>query len=82
MNEVSGRRDVVGQTSDRRRVTSHIILLPLAEEAHKVVALKASVQDLTEEVQVRDEGSLQNDRDVRSIEELDREGSLVASHTL
>lgn len=75
------RRNVVSQTTDRSRVTLHVILLPLAKEANEKVALELAVKHLREEVQVGDEGCLQNDRDVRSIEQLDWVRSLVATNT-
>jgi hypothetical protein len=47
--------------------------LPLAEEANNEVAAESRSQNLREEVNVADERSLQNDGDVRGIEELDGE---------
>lgn len=40
------------------------------------------MQDLTEEVQVGDDSCLQNNWDVGSVEELDREWSRVAASSL
>ncbi len=61
-------------------MTSHIVLLPLANEGHEEVALELSVKYLTEEVKVRHKGSLQNDRDVRGVEQLDWVRSFVATN--
>ena len=58
----------------------HVVFLPLAEERNEVVALESAVKHLWEEVQVGDEGSLQNDGDVASVEKLDGVSLLVATN--
>ena len=60
-------------------MTSHVVLLPFTNEGHEEVALELSVKYLTEEVKVRHKGSLQNNRDVRGVEQLDWVRSLVAT---
>ena len=60
----------------------HIILLPFADKRHKVVSFELPVHDLTEEVEVGDEGRLQDDWDIRGVEEFHGEGSLEPSHFL
>jgi len=52
-------------------VTSHVVVLPLSDEAHEDVALELAVKDLGKEVQVGDEGGLEDNWDVRGIEQLD-----------
>jgi hypothetical protein len=56
--------------------------LPLAEEADEEVALELAVKDLREEVQVADEGRLQDDWDVAGIEELDGVGESLSTSAL
>jgi len=46
----------------------HIIFLPLSNERHEVVVSEFLVKDLGEEVEVANEGSLENDWDVRCVE--------------
>ena len=72
--------DVVSESADWSSVSSHVVVLPLSEETHDEVASELSSQDLGEEVDVGDEGTLQDDWDVRGVEELDWEWLSVASH--
>ena len=58
----------------------HVIILPLSEESNDKVSLKLLVENLREEVEVRDECSLEDDRNVRSVEQLNGVGLLVALH--
>ena len=60
-------------------MTSHVVLLPLSEQLGEEVALELAVEYLREEVKVAHEGRLQNDWDVRGVEELDRVRLLIAS---
>ena len=71
--ETLRRADVVGEATDRLRATSHVIIFPLAEETNNEVAAESSGQNLREEVNVADERSLQDDGDVRRVEQLDGE---------
>ena len=64
--------DIVCEAADWRRLAGHVKLLPPAEEANEEVPLELAVKDLGEEVEVADEGRLQDDRDVAGVEELDR----------
>ena len=50
--------------------------LPLAEEADDEVGAKALVQQLGDEVQVGDQGGLQDDGHVAGVEQLDGVGAL------
>lgn len=56
--------------------------MPLADEGNEEVAFELAVKHLTEEVQVGNEGGLQNDGDVRGVEQLNWEGSGVATNSL
>lgn len=56
--------------------------MPLADEANEEVALELAVKDLGKEVQVADEGGLEDDRDVAGIEQLDRIGIGLSSGAL
>ena len=48
-----------------------VVLSPLAEETNEEVAFELAMEHLREEVQVGDEGGLENDWDVGGVEELD-----------
>ena len=81
VDPVTRRANIVGKTSDGGRVASHVVLLPFSNERNEEVAFELSVEHLTEEVEIGNEGSLENDWDVRSVKQLDGVGSLVASDT-
>jgi len=53
---------------------------PFSKESYEVVTLVLSVEHCGEEVEVGDKGTLENDGDVRGVEELDGVRYLVASH--
>jgi len=57
----------------------HVVLLPLADERDKEIAFELAMKHLTQEVQVRNKGSLQDDGNVASVEEFDWVGSAVTS---
>lgn len=78
--EVSWRGNVVGKTSNWGRVASHVILLPLTQQGHDEVTLELFVEHLREEVQVGNEGGLEDNWDVRGVEELDWVWLSVTSH--
>lgn len=61
-------------------MTSHVVLLPFTNEGHEEVALELSVKYLTEEVKVRHKSSLEDDRDVRGVEQLNWVRSLVSTN--
>jgi hypothetical protein len=63
-------------------VACHVVVLPLAKETDEEISLELSVKYLREEVQVRNEGGLKNDWDVRGIEELNRVRIGLTSCTL
>ena len=73
-------RDVVGETSNGGGVAGHVKLLPLSEEADEEVALELAVEHLGEEVEVGDEGGLEDDWNVGGVEELDGEWLGDATH--
>ena len=75
--EALRRADVVGEATNGSRAASHIIILPLAEEVNDEVTAEASRQNLREEVNVAYERSLQDDGNVRCVEQLDGEGLSV-----
>ena len=64
-------------TIQERTRRAHNGYLPLAEELHEEVRGEALVQQLREEVEVGDQRSLQNDGDVRRVEQLDRVSAAV-----
>jgi len=51
-------------------MTSHVIILPLSEKWNNEVTSELSSQDLGEEVNIGNESSLQNNWNVRSVEQL------------
>ena len=60
----------------------HVILLPLSNEANEEVSSELAMKDLREEVEVRYEGCLQDDRDIGGVEQLDRVGVSLSSDAL
>lgn len=72
--------DVVREATDGSLVASHVIVLPFAKEADDQVAAELAGQDLGEEVDVRHECSLKDDRNVRSVEQFDWVWLLEAAH--
>jgi len=60
VQEVAGRTDVVSKSTDGGSSSRDVVLSPLSDEADKVVTRLSvlSVENLGEEVEVRDEGSL------------------------
>ena len=81
VKEVTRWRNVVGKTADWCRMACHVVLLPLANEANEEVSSELAVEHLGKEVKVGNEGSLENDWDVRCVEKLHWERSRVASNT-
>lgn len=61
-------------------MSSHVVVLPFSKEANNEVSSELSGKDLSEEVDIGDECSLQDDWDVRSVEQLDWVWLLEASH--
>jgi len=59
-----------------------LILLPLTKEIHERIKWIPSVQKLGHKVQVGHQGGLQDDGDVRGVEQLDRVRSGTASLAL
>mmetsp|Transcript_72030 Transcript_72030/g.201041 ORF Transcript_72030/g.201041 Transcript_72030/m.201041 type:complete len:317 (-) Transcript_72030:255-1205(-) len=82
VGNVAGRGHVVRQASHGDRLAAVVLLLPLAEQVDQHVRLEAPVQQLREEVQIRHERRLQDDGDVRGVEQLDRIGPLLAADLL
>jgi hypothetical protein len=60
-------------------VTGHVVVLPLAEQADDEVAAEPLCKDLREEINIADERSLQDNRNIGGVEELDRERLLDAA---
>ena len=60
--------DVVGQSTNRLLVSSHVIVLPFTQKSNNKVTSEPCGQNLGEEINIRNKGSLQNDRDVASVE--------------
>lgn len=58
----------------------HVILLPLAQKTDDEVAFEFFVQNLREEVKIRDKCGLQNDRNVGSVEKLNGVWLLITFH--
>ena len=81
VEEITRWRNVVGKTADWCRMACHVVLLPFADEADEEVSSELAVKHLREEVKVGNEGSLENDWDVRCVEQLHWERSRVASNT-
>ena len=70
---------VVGKTTDGSWMASHVVLLPLADERDKEVTFELAVKHLTQEVQVWNKGSLEDDGDVGGVEQFDRVGRVLAT---
>lgn len=81
VDHVTRGADVVGETTDWGRVAGHVVLLPLTQEVDDEVASEFLGEDLGEEVEVGDEGSLENDGDVGGVEELDGVWLLITLHS-
>ena len=74
------RRYVVRQARDRNGVAWVVLLvLPHAQQAHQQHPAVAVVQQLREEVEVADEGGLEDDGHVAGVEELDGVFALLAA---
>jgi hypothetical protein len=82
VHEVAGRTDVVSKSTDGCSSSRYVVLSPLSDEADEIVTRLSilSVENLGEEVEVGDESSLEDDGDVRSIEQLDGERHFVTTH--
>lgn len=74
--EVPGRRYPVRYAADGN--TAAVNVLPSAKETYPPSAFEPSVDHLWEEVQIRDQGWLEYDTDIRGVEELDGILILVA----
>ena len=81
VEEVSRRADVVGETTNGCAHATDVSLTPLSEEAHKVVALVLAVKHLREEVEIRNEGSLKDDGNVRGVEQFDGIWNFVTTYS-
>mmetsp|Transcript_50744 Transcript_50744/g.100971 ORF Transcript_50744/g.100971 Transcript_50744/m.100971 type:complete len:584 (-) Transcript_50744:49-1800(-) len=76
-----GRREVIDQTADGHlaRGPSRLLVLPPAEHVDEEVVGVALEEQLRKEVEVRDEGRLEDDGHVGGVEELDRVRALHAA---
>ena len=79
LREGAGGGDVVRNAADGLGTAPALRFLPLAEEADEDVGGGAVVQQLGHEVQVADEGRLQDDGHVAGVEELDGVAALAAT---
>jgi len=79
-NRLRGRY-VVSKTANRDRLgaSTSFDVLPSAEKTNKEVRAVTLVQKLGEEVKVGHEGGLEDDRDVRCVEQLDWVRALLAT---
>lgn len=80
VSEISWWGNVVSKTTNWSRVSCHVILLPLSKKRNDKVTLELFVKHLGEEIQVGDESSLENNWNVRGVEELDWVWLSVTSH--
>ena len=71
ISQLARRADIVSKTTNGRRLACHVELLPATNEADEEVTFEFAVQNLGQEVKVAHESSLQDDRDVASVEKLD-----------
>jgi len=67
-------------------VSSHVVILPFTKKSNNKVASESGGQNLGEEVDIRDEGSLEDDGDVGGVEQFNRvrllQSSLLSSRQL
>ena len=75
----SGRRNVVGNSSNGNGLSPSFNILPFSEDAHQDIGGSAIVQQLRDKVQVGNEGGLKNDGHVGSVKKLDGVGSLLSA---
>lgn len=54
-------------------MTGHVVVLPFAEQADDEVTAEPLRKDLSEEINIAHKGGLQDNRNVRGVEKLDRE---------
>mmetsp|Transcript_29905 Transcript_29905/g.54997 ORF Transcript_29905/g.54997 Transcript_29905/m.54997 type:complete len:351 (+) Transcript_29905:815-1867(+) len=78
LSEGGGRRDVVCNTSDGDGLSS-LTVLPLAENAHQDIGGSAVVQQLTDEVEVRNQSCLKDDGHVGSVKQFDGVCTLLST---
>ena len=62
------RADVVSQSSNGLLVSCHVIVLPFTQKSNNKVTSEPCSQNLGEEINIRDKGSLQNNWNVASVE--------------
>jgi len=80
--EVSRRRNIVSETTNRDGVTTQLNILPLSKESNEEETVELSVKKLREEVEVGDQSSVKHDGNVGGIEKLNRVSSGVSSNVL
>ena len=74
LSQRGGRADVVGDATDGDHLTT-LVVLPLAEKTNEDIGRGTVVQELGDEVQVGNQGSLEDNGHVRGVEQLDGVGS-------
>lgn len=62
--------NVVGEASNRGGMSSHVVILPLAKKRDDEVASELPGENLGKEVDIGDEGALEDDGNVGGVEEL------------
>ena len=61
-------------------MASHIVVLPFTQETNDEISSELTSEDLSEEVDIRNESGLQNNWNVGSVEKLDWVWLLESSH--
>ena len=69
INNATGWCQIVDETSNRTCLT--LYLLPVSKQSNESRLFEVSMQELGEEVEVRHQCSLEDDRHITSVEELD-----------
>jgi hypothetical protein len=79
LGKARGGRDVIGDASDGDGGSSSFGILPFSQNPHQDVGGSAIVQQLTDKVQIADEGGLEDDGHVGSVKQFDGIGTLLSS---
>jgi len=77
--EFSRGGNIISKSGNGDGSTSHFDILPLSNKLDKEVSLESFMEHLREEIEIRNKGSLQDNRDIRSVEQFNRVGSSVTS---
>jgi hypothetical protein len=82
ITETAWGGDVVRNSSDRDQLTIGGVLLPNTEKSKDWVSWESLVEQLGEEEEVGNKGTLQNDGNVAGVEKLDGVGTGLTTHAL